>query len=151
MPALVESSGPTESPWLRILIQCLIWTGSAVVLIAVISLFPAGESGLLSAIFGGGIVVVFFSISLLIGHFIGRKNPTGALSAFAVGYVVKFVGFAALFIILGAPDWLNRLWFFVAALASVVIWQAVEVVVFSRTRQQIFSDSGEPEVKSSNG
>lgn len=150
-PQRIEPSGPTESPWLRILIHCLIWTLAAIVLIAITSLFTAGGSGLLSAFFGGGIVVVFFAISLLIGHYVGRKNPTGALSAFAVAYVVKFVGFAVLFIMIGAPEWLDRLWFFVAALAAVLIWQAVEVIVFSRTRQQIFSDPAPSEVKPSNG
>ncbi|AJT42958.1 hypothetical protein [Psychromicrobium lacuslunae] len=147
-PSRIEPSGPTASPWLRILIRCLIWTVSAVVLVAVISLFFAGGSGLLSAFFGGGMVIIFFTISLLIGHFVGRKNPTGALGAFAVAYVVKFVGFAALLITIGAPEWLDRLWFFVAALASVLIWQAVEVIVFSRTRQQIFNEPNAPGVTS---
>ncbi|NYE94807.1 ATP synthase protein I [Psychromicrobium silvestre] len=150
-PALVEASGATESPWLRILLRCLFFTVPAIVLIAIISVFSAGFSGVFSALFGGGLVVLFFAISLLIGHFVGRKNPTAALSAFAVAYVIKFVGFAALLLIIGSPSWLDGLWFFVAALASVLVWQTVEIVVFARTRQQVFNDPVEPEVKPQNG
>jgi ATP synthase protein I len=84
--------------------------------------------------------MVFFGISLLIGHYVGRSNPSGAIGAFLAAYVVKVVGFGAIVFILGAPAWLDRMWFFVAAVAGVVIWQGAEVFAFSRIRHQLYAD-----------
>ncbi|ABY23176.1 membrane protein, putative [Renibacterium salmoninarum ATCC 33209] len=133
-------SGPTESPWMRILLRCLSFTVPAVLIIAVIGWIVNGDYGALSALLSGFVVIVFFGISLLIGHFMGRKNPSGVFGVFAVGYVVKFVGFASVFIALGSPDWMVKLWFFISALAAVLIWLSVEILVFSRLRLQIFND-----------
>jgi ATP synthase protein I len=136
----IPAAEPTASPWLRMLLSCLTVTGILVVLLAAAAAVFAGWSGALSALFGAAVVVAFFSLSLLVGHFVGRRNPSGAIGAFMFTYLVKVVGFAALLIFLGAPAWLDRTWFFVTAVAGVLVWQATEVIVFSRTRHQLFSD-----------
>lgn len=133
-------SGPSGSPWLKILFRCLLFTAPVVALIAILGwIVKSAESGL-SALFGGALVLVFFGISLLIAHLVGRKNPTAMFGAFIIGYIVKFFGIAGVLFSLGTPDWFERVWFLIAALASVLIWLTVEIVVFSQSRLQIFND-----------
>jgi ATP synthase protein I len=91
-------------------------------------------------VLGSALVVLFFAISLLIGHVVGRRNPSGAIGAFIATYVLKVVGFGAALFIIGTPDWLQTTWFFIAAVVSVVVWQITEVFTFSRVRYQIYDD-----------
>ncbi|WP_330059156.1 hypothetical protein [Paenarthrobacter sp. Z7-10] len=111
-----------------------------VAVVALISGLTAGAAAALSAVFGAGVVVLFFTLSLLVGHYVGRRNPSGAIGVFLVTYLVKIVGFAAVLYFIGTPGWLNGTWFFICAVATVLVWQAVEVFVFSRTRHQLFND-----------
>lgn len=137
VPAVPES-GPTRSLWLRILVRC---AGTSVVALAVaaaVAFLVSGGAAALSSLFGWGIVALFFGVSLLIGHFVGRDNPSGALGIFAVTYAIKVVGFAAALFFVGTPDWLDRTWFFASAVGTVILWQVVEIAVFARTRHQLY-------------
>ncbi|MFD1212339.1 hypothetical protein ACFQ36_09845 [Arthrobacter sp. GCM10027362] len=136
----VAASGPTRSPWLKILANCSLATGACSLAAMLAAFFVAGTAGAASALLGAALVMVFFGISLLIGHYVGRRNPSGAIGAFIATYIIKVVGFGAALFILGAPVWLDRTWFFVAAVAGVVVWQAAEVYAFSRIRHQIYAD-----------
>jgi ATP synthase protein I len=136
-------SGPTASPWLDILRKCLAVTGAGALLLCAAAGLTAGGGGAFSAAFGYAVVAAFFGISLLIGHFAGKTNPSGALGLFAVTYAIKVVGFAAVLFVLGTPAWLERTWFFGAAVGTVVLWQIVEVYVFSKARHQLYNDDSE--------
>ncbi|GAA1341442.1 hypothetical protein [Arthrobacter roseus] len=131
-------SGPTQSPWLRILGTCLQFTAAALVTMTAIAMVSGGVAGAVSALYGAGIVVLFFGISLLIGHYAGRNNPSGAIGLFMAAYVLKVVGFAVVLFLLGTPDWLDRTWFFVAAVVVVIVWQTAEVFAFSKTRNLLY-------------
>ncbi|HSU72147.1 MAG TPA: hypothetical protein VLI70_11865 [Micrococcaceae bacterium] len=133
-------SGPTSSPWLRMLAYCSAAAGAAVVIACVVSVIVAGGAAALSAVFGAVVVVVFFALSLLVGHFVGRRNPSGAIGMFLATYLVKVVGFAVVLYFIGTPSWLDGTWFFITAVAAVLVWQATEVFVFSRLRLQLFND-----------
>jgi len=109
----------------------------------VLGFIISGGSAALGAVLGAALVVVFFAISLLVGHFVGRRNPSGAIGAFIATYVLKVVGFGAALFLIGTPDWLDTTWFFVAAVVAVVAWQAAEVFAFSRVRYQIYDDASE--------
>ena len=137
----ISASGPTEAPWLRILRTSLVWTGVPAAAAAAAAFAGPGPAGAASVAAGWAIIALFFGLSLLVGHVVGRKNPSGAIGMFAVTYAFKVVGFAAGLLVIGVPDWLERTWFAAAALGSVIIWQAAEIRAFSRTRQLIFSDA----------
>lgn len=137
---LTPASGPTRSPWLRILGWSAAGGAATAVLLAAAALVVASPAAGLSVLFGAALVIVFFGISLLIGHFTGRTNPSGALGLFAVTYAIKVVGFAAVLFLVGTPDWLERTWFFWGALATVIVWQVAEVVAFSRLRTPLYDD-----------
>lgn len=139
-PNVIEASAATPSPWLRILGRSAGAAGAVALVLAAAALISGPAAGL-SVLFGAALVIAFFGISLLIGHFAGRSNPSGALGLFAVTYAIKVVGFAVVFFLLGTPGWLDRTWFFTGALASVIVWQVVEVLVFSRLRTPMYDDA----------
>ncbi|HEV7166933.1 MAG TPA: hypothetical protein VGN49_03090 [Micrococcaceae bacterium] len=133
-------SGPTSSPWLRILAYCSTAAGIVVVIACAVSAIVAGGAAALSALFGAVVVVLFFALSLLVGHFVGRRNPSGAIGMFLATYLVKVVGFAVVLFFIGNPSWLDGTWFFITAVAAVLVWQGTEVFVFTRLRLQLFDD-----------
>ncbi|GAC1449034.1 MAG: hypothetical protein PVSMB10_00180 [Pseudarthrobacter sp.] len=133
-------SGPTRSLWLRLLALSSAAGGAAVILAGIPALLLNGPDGVLSSTFGGLLVMAFFAISLLVGHFVGRNNPSGAIGVFVATYFVKVVGFAVVLFLIGAPAWLHGRWFLIGAVATVVLWQAAELYGFSRARLQIYND-----------
>jgi ATP synthase protein I len=138
--ASVGVSGPTRSLWLGLLGLSAAVAGGALVLTGVAAALLNGWTGVVSSSLGGLLVIVFFAISLLIGHFVGRNNPSGAVGLFVATYFVKVIGFAVVLFALGAPDWLHGRWFVIGAVVAVVTWQAAEIYGFSKARLQIFND-----------
>ncbi|HET7414283.1 MAG TPA: hypothetical protein VFI97_01135 [Arthrobacter sp.] len=138
-------SGETPSPWLKILGLCSAACGVLLTAAAVVAWLLNGPSGAGSVAFAGCLVIAFFGLSLLVGHFVGRKNPSGALGMFVVTYVVKVVGFAVALFAMGQPAWLEGTWFFGAAVGTVLVWQICEVIAFSKTRYLLYGSkpSGE--------
>ncbi|MUK02041.1 hypothetical protein GM708_08890 [Vibrio cholerae] len=143
-PNRVTVSGATASPWLRILARSSATGGGIAAVLAVAAALVTSPAAGLSVLFGAGLVIAFFGISLLIGHYAGRTNPSGALGLFAVTYAIKVVGFAAVLFVLGTPGWLDRTWFFAGALATVIAWQIAEVMAFAKLRTPLYDDAVEP-------
>ncbi|MCA4132181.1 hypothetical protein [Arthrobacter sp. M4] len=144
-PRRVGVSSATRSLWLRLL---FLSTAAAALGLAALSLAAAivnGPEGLWSAAGGGALVIVFFAISLLIGHFVGRNNPSGAIGIMVATYFVKVVGFAVVLFAIGRPEWLNGRWFVAGAVTAVVIWQTAELLGFRKARLQIYNDPSSTE------
>jgi ATP synthase protein I len=136
----VGASGPTRSLWLHLLKLSSAAAAAGLVLCAVPAGLMDGAGGALSVGAGGLLVMLFFGISLLVGHFVGRNNPSGAIGVFVATYFIKVVGFAAVLFVLGAPAWLHARWFVAGAVTAVVLWQAAEILGFSKARLQIYND-----------
>lgn len=136
----VGVSGPTGSLWLKLLGLSSAAAGGALLLAGVAAFLVNGGTGMVSCLFGGALVMAFFAISLLIGHLVGRNNPSGAIGLFVATYFVKVVGFAVVLFVLGAPAWLHERWFLIGAVVTVVFWQAAEIYGFSKARLQIYND-----------
>lgn len=134
----LAASGPSASPSWNILKKCLLVDGIAVVLMVVLAFVFTDSDGVLSVLFGSLLVVAFFGLSLLVGHIFSRRMPEAVMGIFVMTYFVKVVGFAAVLFALGTPTWLNKPWFAAAAVVCVLLWQATEVVIFSRQRFLIF-------------
>ncbi|HEU4667016.1 MAG TPA: hypothetical protein VFS79_05065 [Arthrobacter sp.] len=143
----VGASGPTASLWLHLLKLSSIAAAVGLLLCAAVALLLQGVDGALSSTAGGLLVMLFFGISLLVGHFVGRSNPSGAIGMFVATYFVKVVGFAVVLFAVGAPQWLQGRWFVAGAVTAVVLWQAAEIYGFSKARLQIYN---EPENKENN-
>ncbi|PTT68546.1 hypothetical protein [Arthrobacter sp. HMWF013] len=140
----VGVSGPTKSLWLGLLAVSAAGGGAALLLASLAALLLDGPAAALSTVLGGLLVMLFFAVSLLVGHFVGRRNPSGAIGMFVATYFIKVVGFAVVLFVIGAPAWLNSRWFVIGAVATVVLWQAAELYAFSKARLQIYND---PEAK----
>ena len=140
-------SGPTTAPWLGILGRAVAVTGGAALLAAAAAAVFTGLEAAASSVLGWFLIAAFFGISLLVGHFVGRKNPSGAIGMFVVTYAIKIVGFAIILFGLGTPVWLHREWFALTAVGAVVLWQVVELRAFARTRHLIFTETPEPAPK----
>ncbi|XAS66095.1 hypothetical protein V3C33_11310 [Micrococcaceae bacterium Sec5.7] len=136
----VGVAGPTRSLWLRLLAMSSAASAVALVLVGIPAVIFNGSAGVLSSTFGGLLVMLFFAISLLVGHFMGRNNPSGAIGLFVATYFVKVVGFAVVLFVIGAPEWLHGRWFLIGAVVAVVFWQAAEIYGFSKARLQIYND-----------
>jgi ATP synthase protein I len=136
----VGVSGPTKSLWLRLLILSSGAGLAGLILAGIPAAILNGAGGVLSSTFGGLLVMAFFAISLLVGHFVGRNNPSGAIGVFVVTYFVKVAGFAVVLFVIGTPDWLHDRWFLIGAVACVVFWQAAEIYGFSKARFRIYDD-----------
>ncbi|TNB71539.1 hypothetical protein FHJ30_12650 [Arthrobacter sp. BB-1] len=136
----VGASGPTPSLWLHLLKLSSIAAAGGLLLCAALALLLQGTDGALSSIAGGLLVMLFFGISLLVGHFVGRSNPSGAIGMFVATYFVKVVGFAVVLFVVGAPQWLQGRWFVAGAVTAVVLWQAAEIYGFSKARLQIYNE-----------
>lgn len=143
----VGVSGPTTSLWLRLLLISSAAGAGAIILTGIPAAVLDGAAGILSSTFGGLLVMLFFAISLLVGHFMGRNNPSGAIGMFVATYFVKVVGFAVVLFVIGAPAWLHGRWFLIGAVATVVFWQAAEIHGFGKARLQIYNN---PEPKEPN-
>ncbi|MET3903678.1 hypothetical protein [Paenarthrobacter sp. 4246] len=139
----VGSMGKASSLWLRLLLLSASAAAAATAVTCVIAAVMNGGQGALSAAFGAALVMLFFGISLLIGHYVGRNNPSGAVGLFVATYFIKVVGFAVVLFVLGAPDWLHHRWFLIGAVVTVVFWQAAEIHGFSKARLQIYNDPEE--------
>ena len=140
----VGSIGIASSLWLRLLLLSASAAVAATAVACLVAAFMNGGQGTLSAAFGSALVMIFFGISLLIGHFVGRNNPSGAIGLFVATYFIKVIGFAVVLFVLGKPDWLHGRWFLIGAVVSVVFWQAAEIYAFSKARLQIYNDPAEP-------
>ena len=133
-------SGPTESPSWNILKKCLAVDGLAVIVMVVAAFIFTDTDGVLSVLFGSALVIAFFGLSLLVGHLVSKKMPDAVMGIFVITYFVKVIGFAAVLFAMGTPGWLNKPWFAGAAVACVLVWQATEVVIFSKQRFLFFND-----------
>ncbi|MET3919774.1 hypothetical protein [Arthrobacter sp. UYEF20] len=136
----VGVSGPAKSLWLHLLAISSAVGGGALLLTGLAALLLDGQAAALSSLFGGALVIAFFAISLLVGHFGGRNHSSGAIGLFAATYFVKVVGFAVVLFAIGAPAWLHGRWFLIGAVVTVVFWQAAEIYGFSKARLQIYND-----------
>ncbi|MFD5278856.1 hypothetical protein ACFWIX_15030 [Pseudarthrobacter sp. NPDC058362] len=142
----VGASGPTASLWLHLLKLSTVASAAGLLVGAVVAWLLAGPAAILSMVAGGLLVMVFFGISLLAGHVVGRNNPSGAIGVFVAMYFIKVVGFAAVLFTVGQPAWLESTWFVAGAVTAVVLWQTAEMYGFSKARLQIYND---PQTKDS--
>jgi len=133
-------SDAPSTPWLGILSWCLAFTVPAALVTALIGLAAAGTPGVVSALAAAGVVVLFFAISLVVGHFVGHLAPKALMGAFALTYLVKVIGFGAFLLVPTDPSWFDRAWATAGAVVALIVWQGVEMYRFSRMRLRVFDD-----------
>lgn len=122
------------------------WRGALLpsMLVSVLSLITAtivkGSSGLLGAALASLTVVIFFSISLLVGRLTKSADPVATMALALFSYFTKLLliaGFLIAVTHLTAPETVNRAAFGISALAIAFAWLGGEVRAFFRLRLQL--------------
>ena len=141
---------PTSNPVLR---RALLWGGVLAAVIAVvggiIGFAVAGSEGLVSALLGTLIAVVFMGITagsiLLANRFAGSDVFVGAFFGIVLGgWLLKFILFIVLVVVLRDADWLNPVVLFLSIVAGVIGSLVVDVLVVARSRLPYASDAQLP-------
>ena len=137
---------PTSNPVLR---RALAWGGllAAVILVvsAVLGLVFAGVPGLLGALIGTLMAVVFMGITaasiLLANRFAGSDLFVGAFFGIVLGgWLLKFIVFIVLVVLLRDASWLDTTVLFLSLVAGVIASLVVDVLVVAKSRLPYVSD-----------
>jgi hypothetical protein len=137
---------PTSNPVLR---KALSWGGllAAVVLVVsgILGFVFAGAEGLVSALVGTLMAVVFMGITaasiLLANRFASSDMFVGALFGIVLGgWLLKFIVFIVLVVLLRDADWLNPTVLFLSLVAGVIASLVVDVLVVAKSRMPYVSD-----------
>ena len=137
---------PTSNPVLR---RALAWGGllAAIILVvsAVLGLVFAGVPGLLGALIGTLMAVVFMGITaasiLLANRFAGSDLFVGAFFGIVLGgWLLKFIVFIVLVVLLRDAAWLNPTVLFLSLVAGVIASLVVDVLVVAKSRLPYASD-----------
>lgn len=137
---------PTSVPVLRrILIYGSFLSGGIAIGGAVIGGLVAGGSGVVSALIGTLMAVVFMGITagsiLLANRFAGTSAAIGAFFGIVMGgWLVKFVVFLLLMVLLKDQPWIQPVVLFLSIIAGVVGSLLVDVFVLMKSRMPYVSD-----------
>ncbi len=105
------------------------------VVAAVVGWLVDGRPGLVGAILGVGIPLVFFGVTVLTALLTSRWTP-GAMGALVLGsWVVKMAALIGLLALIDGWDGWSRPVFFVCFAISVPAWLGLEAWVVVKTRQ----------------
>lgn len=141
---------PTSNPVLR---RALLWggvlAGAIAVVGGVLGFAFAGVEGLVSALLGTLIAVVFMGITgasiLLANRFAGSDVFVGAFFGIVLGgWLLKFILFIVLVVLLRGAEWLDPVVLFLAIVAGVIGSLVVDVLVVAKSRLPYASDTTLP-------
>lgn len=141
---------PTSNPVLR---RALLWGGVLAAVIAVVGgilgFVFAGTEGLVSALLGTVIAVLFMGLTvasiLLANRFSGSDVFVGAFFGIVLGgWLLKFILFIVLMVALRGADWLDPVVLFLSIVAGVIGSLVVDVLVVARSRLPYASDTTLP-------
>ncbi|QTX05155.1 hypothetical protein [Agromyces archimandritae] len=131
---------PTSTPVLK---AALRWGGlfAAIILVvgAVVGWFVAEWTGVVSALIGTGIAVVFMGITaasiLLANRFANSEAFIGAFFGIVLGgWLVKLIVFVVIVLVLRGQPWLHPMVLFLSVVAGVVASLAADVIAMTRSR-----------------
>lgn len=124
--------------WWGILTACLAASLPAVAVAAGIAWPVAGPAAAGSLGLAGTAVVVLSAMTLALTAWSWNRWRDQAIFIALLGFVLKIVLMAVLLTAVPVPDWLEPVPAGLGALVAILAWQATEVLVFARTRQQIY-------------
>lgn len=141
---------PTSNPVLR---RALLWGGVLAAVIAVVGgilgFVFAGTEGLVSALLGTVIAVLFMGLTvasiLLANRFSGSDVFVGAFFGIVLGgWLLKFILFIVLVVALRDAEWLDPVVLFLSIVAGVIGSLVVDVLVVAKSRLPYASDTRLP-------
>jgi hypothetical protein len=126
--------------WWGILVACLVATCAGLAAAVLVAALAGGAAAAGSLGLAGAAVVVLSGLGLLLTAWAWDRWRDQAVFIALFGFVVKVILMAVLLTVVPVPGWLEPVAAGIGALVAIVVWQATEVLVFARTRQQIYND-----------
>ncbi|NBO08167.1 MAG: hypothetical protein EBV30_02220 [Actinobacteria bacterium] len=87
-----------------------------------------------AALLAGGVVVLFFGISLILGRLTRRSSPSGTMALAMASYFAKLILLGALLLSMRSLAGIDHAFFGVTAVTAVLLWLAGEITAFLRMR-----------------
>ena len=103
-------------------------------------LLSVGGEAAGSALLGGGAVLALSALTGVTTALVWDRAREAALPVSVGLFVLKIAVFAVLLGVLPRPGWVRADAAAIAALVTILVWQAAEVLVFARTRRGIYAD-----------
>jgi UDP-GlcNAc:undecaprenyl-phosphate/decaprenyl-phosphate GlcNAc-1-phosphate transferase len=136
-PALSADPAILPSPLLRRLNRCVATVTCVSVLASFIALNYVGVVGIYSIMTATLAVIVAFSVSLIVLHFVVAPSVAVAGRTLLVGMMIKIVALATVVIWLQTPRWVNHDWYQWGIVVAAAAWVAAEVLVFVHQRNAV--------------
>ncbi len=105
-------------------------TAGVVAVVAVVSAVLAGWKGVLGALVGGAIVVVFFAVDLLLAARTRRTKPAGVMGLAMLSYTTKIVLLGVGLVAFKGVEWFSVWAFAAAVMAATIVWLGAQVRAF---------------------
>lgn len=124
--------------WWGILTVSVLATAVVVALCALVCGLLYGPEAAASAGVGGTAVLLLSAATLALIAWLWSRQREMVMVLSIGAFVLKIVLYGLLLTVVPRPDWLEPLAAGAAALVAMAVWQAAEVLVFSRTRRSIY-------------
>jgi len=108
----------------------------------VVAALLGGARGAWSSALGAGLVMVFFSLSLLVMQRTASWQPTAVMSIVLATYTAKIVALGLAMVLLRDASWLSGQALALTVIVCTVVWLAFEMRAFTRMRVLVTSDGG---------
>ncbi|MFC7402751.1 hypothetical protein [Citricoccus sp. GCM10030269] len=126
--------------WWGILQACLICTVAALIVAAGVAWIAIDADAAGSLGLAGAAVVLLSGLTLWVTAWSWDRWRDQAIFVSLFAFVLKIVLMAVLLTVVPVPEWLDPMAAGIGALMVIIVWQSTEVIVFARTRQQIYDD-----------
>jgi ATP synthase protein I len=109
-------------------------TALAAVLMVALSAALVGAKGLVGALIGVAVVIVFFGISIVVVGWAARISPPAMMIAALSSFLVKIVALAVVVSSLDGTTAFSTRALGFTAIACVLVWSAAQVIVAMRVK-----------------
>jgi ATP synthase protein I len=117
-------------------------TALAAVLAVVLSAVLVGTKGLVGALIGVAIVIVFFGISIVVVGWAARISPPAMMIAALSSFLVKIIALAVVVSSLNGTTAFSTRSLGFTAIACVLVWSVAQVIVTMRVRMLYVEPDG---------
>ena len=128
-------------------------SGGAVLLAVLYAEVVQRSDQVKAALLAGGVVAVFFGISLLLGRLTRKSSPSGTMAWAMASYFAKLILLGALLLGMRSLPGIDHAYFGVTAVTAVILWLVGEVTAFLRMRipTLVVEEENSPIVQSEGG
>ncbi|MGO1193754.1 MAG: hypothetical protein ACTMHH_07760 [Nesterenkonia sp.] len=125
---------PRATGWRRVLLVTTAAGAAAALAALAVSTLVSGSPAAASAAVGGGGALAFSFLSLALIDWADRHAPHLAIPLFMIGFGVKVAVLAVVVLLVRPGDWLDPGWAVGSCVVVVLVWQAAEILSFSKMR-----------------